>query len=283
MIRGPWRDRFGQVVAPEHRAVRQGDARLDGILQLADVPRPGMPQQGLHGVGGDLGDLGAALGLCLVLLEEVHGQQRDVLGAVAERGQVDPDHVQAVEQVGAEPALLDLLLQDLVAGRDDPDLDLDRLGAAHALELPGLEDAQQLGLEGGRDVAGLVEQQRPAVGQLEPADLAPLGAGEGTLLVPEQLVLEQRVVEDRAVRAPRTARSGACRPRGRPARPAPCPCRSRPGSAPSSRSDRPARSGRRPCASSGCGRPSCGSYSCPRRAGGACPARRSARGGRGSA
>ena len=51
------------------------------------------------------------------------------------RGQVDPDHVEAVEQIGAEPALLDLLLQDLVAGRDDPDVDLDRLGPPDALEL----------------------------------------------------------------------------------------------------------------------------------------------------
>ena len=128
--------------------------------------------------------------------------------AVAERGQVDPDHVEAVEQVGAEPALLDLLLQDLVAGRDDPDVDLDRLRPADALELARSgARASSLAWRRGRDVAGLVEQQRAAVGQLEPADLAPLGARECALLVPEQLALQQRVVEHRAVRAPRTGPS----------------------------------------------------------------------------
>ena len=132
-----------------------------------------------------------------LLLEEVHGQQRDVLGPLAQRGQVDPDHVEPVEQVGAESALLDLILQDLVGGRDDPDVDLERLRPADALELPGLEHAEQLGLEGRGDVADLVEQQRPAVGQLEPADLAPLGAREGALLVTEQLALQQRVVRAR--------------------------------------------------------------------------------------
>src|SRR5262249_33833984 len=134
-----------------------------------------------------------------LLLQEVGGQERDILDPIAERGQIDPDHVQPVEQVGAESSLLDLVLEDLVAGRDDPDGDLDRLGPADALELPGLQDAKQLGLEARRDVARLVEQERAFVGQLEATDLATLGPGEGALLVAEQLALQQRLIEYGAV------------------------------------------------------------------------------------
>ena len=104
---------------PSARAI----ARLDRVFQLADVPRPGVPQEGLHRVRGDLGDRRALLRA--MLLEEMHRQERDVLGPLAQRGQVDPDHVEPVEQVGAEPALLDLVFEDLVRGRDDPDVDLD--------------------------------------------------------------------------------------------------------------------------------------------------------------
>ena len=105
----PRGDRFRQVVAAEHRAVGQGDPRLDRVFQLADVARPVVPQEGLHRVGGDLGDRRALLGA--VLLEEMHRQERNILGSLAQRGQVDPDHVEPVEQVGAEPALLDLFFQ----------------------------------------------------------------------------------------------------------------------------------------------------------------------------
>ena len=88
-------------------------------------------------------------------------------------GHVDLDDVEPVEQVLAELALLDLLLQVLVRRGDHADVHLDALVAADPLELPLLEDAEQLGLHGRRDVADLVEEDRPLVGQLEP----PLAAG----------------------------------------------------------------------------------------------------------
>ena len=80
--------------------------------------------------------------------------------------------------------------------------------AADALELLLLQRAQQLDLHRGRDVADLVEEQRAAVGELEPAELLLDRAGERALLVAEQLALEQRLgqraavdLDERAVRA----------------------------------------------------------------------------------
>ena len=69
-------------------------------------------------------------------VEEVLDEQRDVLAPIAQRRQRDRDDVEPVEQVLAELAVRDRLLQVAVGRGDDPDVDLDRLGAADAAELP---------------------------------------------------------------------------------------------------------------------------------------------------
>src|SRR2546430_13505360 len=71
--------------------------------------------------------------------------------------------------------------------------------AAEALELALLEHAQDLGLGHRREVGNLVEEERAPVGQLEAALLAAGRAGERALLVTEQLRLEQRLGQRRAV------------------------------------------------------------------------------------
>ena len=78
-----------------------------------------------------------------------------------------------------------------MGGRDQPHVGLDRLVAADALERLLLQDAQDLGLQRQRHVADFVEEQGAAVALLELADAAAVGAGEGALLVPEQLALQQ--------------------------------------------------------------------------------------------
>ncbi len=50
-----------------------------------------------------------------------------------------------------------------------------------------------------RDLADLVEEERAAVGLLEAADPALVGAGERALLVTEELALEERLGERGAV------------------------------------------------------------------------------------
>ena len=62
--------------------------------------------------------------------------------------------------------------------------------------LRSCEHAQQLGLQRRVHLADLVEEERAAVGGLEAADARARGAGEGALLVAEELALEQ-VLGDR--------------------------------------------------------------------------------------
>src|SRR5207245_6922440 len=105
----------------------------------------------------------------------------------------------AIIEILAEALLLHHLGQVLVRGRHDADIDLERARSAEALELALLEHAQDLGLRDQREVGHLVEEERAAVREFEASFLASRGAREGALLVSEQLGLEERLGQRRAV------------------------------------------------------------------------------------
>ena len=171
-------------VADQYRA-------LDDVLQLARIARPVIRRQHVDRRGGEPADVAAVLGR--IALQEVVGEQQHVGLPLAQRRDEDREDVEAVEQVLAEAALLDRPLEILVGRGNQPDVGLQRLVAAEALELPLLQDAQQLDLRRQLHVANLVEEQRPSLGQFEPPLLAGVGAGERPLLVAEQLGFDQRI------------------------------------------------------------------------------------------
>src|SRR5215467_2847089 len=94
---------------------------------------------------------------------------------------------------------LDHRRQVAVGRSDQPHVDPQRSGAAEALELVLLQDAQDLGLRTGAHVADFVQEERAAVRLLEAPDALLVGAGERSLLVSEQLGLEQVFLKRRAV------------------------------------------------------------------------------------
>ena len=119
-----------------------------------------------------------------------------VLRAFAQRRQAQRHDVEAEEQVFAKQALLDRDAQVLVGGGDDADIALDRRAAADGRVLALLQYAQQAGLRLHRHVADFVEEQRAALGLLEAAGRALVGAGEGALLVTEEFAFDE-VARDR--------------------------------------------------------------------------------------
>ncbi len=102
-------------------------------------------------------------------------------------------------QIEPEATLLDLGLERAVGGREEADVGADLVVAAHAAERVALEHAQELRLQLERELADLVEEERPARGELDEAALHPARAGEGARRVAEELALEQRGREARRV------------------------------------------------------------------------------------
>ena len=101
-----------------------------------------------------------------------------------------------------------------MGGGDDADVDAHGPLAADAHDLAVLHDAQQAHLRGERELADLVEEQRPAVGLLEPALAPRLRAGERALLVAEELRVDQLGGDRAAVHAAERAGRGRASARG---------------------------------------------------------------------
>src|SRR5690606_28661635 len=115
------------------------------------------------------------------------------------RRQTDLENMDAIVEVFAEIPVGNQLLEVLVGGGDEPDVD--RLGplVADTLNLAFLQHAQEFELQQRRDIADLVQEQRSAIGRLKQSDLVLHGAGEGALHVPEQFTFEQRLGNGGAV------------------------------------------------------------------------------------
>ena len=96
-------------------------------------------------------------------------QREDVLGPLPQARQVQGAAGDPVVEVVAEGAP-GLLGREVPVGRaDEPEGALAPRVAPDPLERALLDDPEQLGLEGHRQLADLVEEQRAAVGQLEGA------------------------------------------------------------------------------------------------------------------
>ncbi|ABA47527.1 hypothetical protein BURPS1710b_2767 [Burkholderia pseudomallei 1710b] len=201
------RDEIGrQILDLDRLRGRHHRQPVREILELPDVARKRQRRQ----IGERL--VGHALRLdaevARALLQEVTREQRDVLAALAQRRQPQPDHVEPVIQILAEQPLPHARLEILMRRRDHPHVRAQRTVAAHAIELPVRQHAQQARLQIERHVADLVEKQRAVLGLLEAALARRLRARERAALVAEQLGFEQilrdrrRVQRDeRAVRA----------------------------------------------------------------------------------
>ena len=167
----------------------RGHQPLHQVLELADVARPPVVLQ--HGQRGGGHALHVFAEACVVAREEEAHQLGQVFDAFAQRRDADRDDVDAVVEVFAERPFLHAPFEIHVGGRHQTELHLDRLVAAHPLDLAFLDRAQQLGLQVELEVADLVEEERAAVRQLELADLLAHGAGEGAFFVAEECALDQ--------------------------------------------------------------------------------------------
>ena len=101
---------------------------------------------------------------------EVRRQRGDVLGPLAQRRQLDREHREAVPEVLAEAPLRDHRVQVAVRRGDDAHVDV-RAGAGRrrARSVPSCSTRSSRTCACERQLADLVEEERSAVGALEPA------------------------------------------------------------------------------------------------------------------
>ncbi len=114
-------------------------------------------------------------------------EQAHVLAALAQRGDVNGQHVDAVEEVLPEAAGLHVGREVAVRRGDDAHVDLHVARVAEAPDVLLLQDPQELHLEIDGQLADLVEEQRAAGRLLEEAAAVGGGVGEGALPVAEEL------------------------------------------------------------------------------------------------
>jgi len=128
-----------------------------------------------------------------MLAQKVPGQRRDVVAAIAQRRQMDLDRIQPKQQILPESTAADFVDEVRVARGQDAHVHVTRARRSDALEISGLEHAQELRLKIERHVRDLVEEQCPTVGELEPSDAVALRVGERPLDVAEELALEDAI------------------------------------------------------------------------------------------
>ena len=126
-------------------------------------------------------------------------QQRDVLSSHPQRRDVDRRALDAEVQVFAELTVLDPLGQVGVRRADDSNVHPDGVVRADPKDLAALQDPQQLGLHRPWHVADLVEEHRSPVGVFEAPRPIARRASVGAFYVSEQLILQQRLGQPRAV------------------------------------------------------------------------------------
>src|SRR5690606_14502844 len=100
-----------------------------------------------------------------VAVDEEVGELEHVVPAIAERGDLDLEHIEPIVEVLAEPARGDRSLEIGVRGREHPNIAAQRLAAADPLEAALLQDPQELDLGLGPELTDLVQEDRAAVGE----------------------------------------------------------------------------------------------------------------------
>ena len=124
--------------------LREDHRPLDEVGELAHVARPRIVAERLEGLARDHVDV--PVHRTRETLHEKADQRLDVLGALPQRRDADREDVQAVVEVVAEPVFVNHLNEVPIRCCDQTDVDLDRPGAADALELVLLEHAEELRL-----------------------------------------------------------------------------------------------------------------------------------------
>src|SRR5882762_128757 len=176
------------MVRLDARLRANNNQALHQIAKLAYVSRPRMPQQNFHRRVSQLARLLSISGAELV--QEVFGQNGNVLFAVAQWRHEEGNYIQPIEEVLAESAARNFLLEVFVGSGENAYVNGHSLAGTNWLKALLFQHAQYFGLCAQAHVADFVKKERAAVGFFELADLVFACTGEAALYVPEKLGLD---------------------------------------------------------------------------------------------
>ena len=165
-VRGGIDDGFRKVLRLDEVSVAEDDGALDGVFEFTDVAGPVVEAEAAFGVGGEAFDLTA--GADGGAAERSSGRGEDVFGALAEGRDAEGDDVEAVVEIFAEARRLrtSAARSRLVAATMRTSTWRVRVPPTRS-NSRCLEDAEELGLQAGGDLADFVEEEGAAVGGFE--------------------------------------------------------------------------------------------------------------------
>src|SRR5262245_38402949 len=130
---------------------------------------------------------------------ELRRQMRNLIDALAQRLQVQPNHVEPEVQILAERAAADGLGQIVVARDNDAYIHNHRLAVAHRLHFTLFQYAKKQGLGAQRQFAKLLQHQRARRRSPKQAKMIAGGAAEGALRMAKQVAVDQAVRDRPAI------------------------------------------------------------------------------------
>ena len=157
-----WRGEPHEFGTDGHSFLGEDGGAFDDILEFAHIAGPIVGEQSSYAAfrkptAFDAVFLGKTL-------EKMIGEEFDIPRALAERGDLDGKHIEAVVEILAKVAFLNCLEKVAVRSGDDAHIDFDGFISSDAFEFPLLENAEELGLEGEGDLTDLVEENGAAIG-----------------------------------------------------------------------------------------------------------------------
>src|SRR5690349_20265666 len=137
-------NRLGQGVNAEHVAGAEHDRALEHVLELADVAGPVVSLEDRESLRRDPPNVLAEI--LAELLQEMRDEQRNVLASLAQRRQVDREHVQTIEEVLSHHPVSHRGLEVAIRRRDEAHVGLDVARVSDPANLADLDRTQELDL-----------------------------------------------------------------------------------------------------------------------------------------
>src|SRR6266446_1365254 len=196
VLHGNWSKglRFGGIPQARERGLQnvarsKDHAPLNEILKFANVARPRVRRQFRHRFRGNLVDLSTHP--AGIDLHKVFHQRPNVFTARPQRRKRDRKNIQTIVEIAAKFVSFHHFNQISMGRSYEANVHLVSPAAPQALELLLLQNTQQFWLQWQRNVAHLVEEQRPFVSQFKTANLLRNSARESAFLVTKQLAFQQ--------------------------------------------------------------------------------------------